>query len=259
MKKLHGKSDFRLRYCHQPNKGAPAARNKGLIESCGEYIQFLDSDDLLLPEKLTDAVGILRTKHVAFVVCDYATFNGNKNHWVEVNRLSEKTHTPYSHIRNVELNSIVPTYFRYALKEIGPWAEYLKIWQDFEYTFRILASRLSGYWLAKIQCLVRKGHLCLEGLSNPKELGESCWLACTKIEETAIQNGVCDSLLGDALGRRLATVSRRLALQGEWELSRNIFRQSIKRMKFENKLKHMSHRNAMYILGPKFLSKHGLM
>src|SRR5690606_31994309 len=38
---------LRVRYHRQSNKGAPSARNRGLIESRGEFIQFLDSDDLL--------------------------------------------------------------------------------------------------------------------------------------------------------------------------------------------------------------------
>ncbi len=45
-------SQFTLRYFKQPNRGASAARNLGLVESRGEFIQFLDSDDLLHPEKI---------------------------------------------------------------------------------------------------------------------------------------------------------------------------------------------------------------
>ncbi len=47
-----GDDGLTVRYFRQENAGAPAARNRGLIESAGEYVQFLDSDDLLHPAKL---------------------------------------------------------------------------------------------------------------------------------------------------------------------------------------------------------------
>jgi glycosyltransferase involved in cell wall biosynthesis len=39
-----------IRYVHQRNSGAPAARTAGLHESRGEFLIFLDADDRLLPE-----------------------------------------------------------------------------------------------------------------------------------------------------------------------------------------------------------------
>lgn len=41
-----------VRYFFQNNNGVSAARNKGIEESTGEWIAFLDSDDEWLPEKL---------------------------------------------------------------------------------------------------------------------------------------------------------------------------------------------------------------
>jgi glycosyltransferase involved in cell wall biosynthesis len=46
------KRDKRIRCIKQENKGLAAARNKGVSESTGKYIQFLDADDALLPDKL---------------------------------------------------------------------------------------------------------------------------------------------------------------------------------------------------------------
>jgi glycosyltransferase involved in cell wall biosynthesis len=41
-----------IRYFLQPNQGPSAARNKGIDEARGDWIAFLDSDDVWLPEKL---------------------------------------------------------------------------------------------------------------------------------------------------------------------------------------------------------------
>ena len=45
-------NDGRVRYVSQSNRGPSAARNRGFAESVGDYIQFLDADDLLQPTKL---------------------------------------------------------------------------------------------------------------------------------------------------------------------------------------------------------------
>lgn len=43
--------DNRIKYIKKENGGLSSARNKGLYEATGEYIQFIDSDDMITPDK----------------------------------------------------------------------------------------------------------------------------------------------------------------------------------------------------------------
>ncbi len=47
-----GGNGKQIRYFFQPNQGSSVARNKGIEQARGEWIGFLDSDDVWLPEKL---------------------------------------------------------------------------------------------------------------------------------------------------------------------------------------------------------------
>lgn len=57
--------DARFHYIYQPNAGISAARNRALALALGDYIQFLDADDLLVPRKLASQVQLL-TAHPEF-------------------------------------------------------------------------------------------------------------------------------------------------------------------------------------------------
>jgi glycosyltransferase involved in cell wall biosynthesis len=66
----------RIRYVSQENAGAGASRNRGMALANGEYIAFLDSDDLWQPTKLALQVAYMEAHDDVDLVCtDFGGFN----------------------------------------------------------------------------------------------------------------------------------------------------------------------------------------
>ncbi len=73
-------SDLRIRLVHQANGGEAVARNRALELARGEFVAFLDADDLFLPDHLAAAVAFLQdTPSVDGVYTDghYCDSEGN--------------------------------------------------------------------------------------------------------------------------------------------------------------------------------------
>lgn len=92
------RKDTRFRYIHQTNAGVSAARNRGLQEAVGDFITFLDADDMIPPNYLQE---LLRTCEGADIaVCDVAVREGE----IEVKRF---THSPCLLSRAEALNALL--------------------------------------------------------------------------------------------------------------------------------------------------------
>lgn len=76
---LEEQNDTRIHYLRmEKNSGACAARNKGIRESQGEYVAFLDDDDEWYPEKLEKQIAKFDDPEVGFVYCGFFMFNEKK-------------------------------------------------------------------------------------------------------------------------------------------------------------------------------------
>ncbi len=61
-----------LRVLTGPNCGVSAARNRGIAETTGEWVIFLDADDLLLPGTIVKRLEAAERSGADVVVCDWA-------------------------------------------------------------------------------------------------------------------------------------------------------------------------------------------
>lgn len=81
--------DQRIQYFYQENGKQGKARNLGISKSRGQYLAFLDADDIWLNEKLSIQVNEIQTKNVDLVFSDSYIFNDN-----DIQDTSQKMNIP---------------------------------------------------------------------------------------------------------------------------------------------------------------------
>lgn len=132
----------------QPNRGASAARNTAYEACKGDFIQFLDADDLLSPDKIEKQVRHLEQHADCVATCQWARFYTDP----EEARFDPDDPT----WRDFEPTELLRLFFaenrmmhpaawlvpRAIAEAAGPWDERLSLDDDGEYFCRVmLASR----------------------------------------------------------------------------------------------------------------------
>lgn len=128
---LNNFSDSRLKYFYQSNAGACVARNHGLQVASGDYIMFMDSDDLMDPIKIEEQVQALENSDAPFAICDFTFVHDNTEEIVYNNG------NLHENIINFKSPFIMTTLMR---KESIPksliWNKQLQRQQDVDFLFR---------------------------------------------------------------------------------------------------------------------------
>lgn len=160
------KKDNRIKVYKQKNKGACAARNKAFELSKGDYIQYLDADDLLSECKLEYQLNkLIKENDInAIASCKWEVFNNtvgyippnienlNKSYEVPLNWLVEAwTFGGFG----VVMMWLIP---RHLILKAGKWNESLIVNQDGEFFCRVLLIASQVKFVEEVYVYYRMGN-----------------------------------------------------------------------------------------------------
>jgi len=131
----------RIQYISQPNKENAGAYNAGFAAAKGEYIQFLDGDDVLAPNKIAKQLNVFQTRpDVDIVYGDVRQFQTGDGPatWDDImtppeDDILKEFIAPRAGWTGI--GTLGALFRRRALEKVGPWDEDLYI-EDLDYWLR---------------------------------------------------------------------------------------------------------------------------
>jgi len=123
-----------IRVLEQPLPGAPRARNLGLSVAKGNWIQFLDADDLLLPDKLERQMKLVKANTPLLVgTPEYQRLDGSIF-------ITEPWELPFKGLFEGlrQGNTCCNLWNKKYLAKVNGWEESRQFQQDYDLIFRIL-------------------------------------------------------------------------------------------------------------------------
>lgn len=132
---------------HEVNKNGSAARNTGILASCGKYVSFLDDDDTYRPERLLDMYEKMESLDESWGAC-YTGYvkhmqNGTKQYSDEKN---EGELFVQALMRALYIGSGSNLFFRRkVIDDIGLFDVSFRRNQDLEYLARVLKKYKMAY------------------------------------------------------------------------------------------------------------------
>ncbi|MBF0377369.1 MAG: glycosyltransferase family 2 protein [Desulfamplus sp.] len=145
-----------IKIIRQTNKGVSAARNLGIKESKGDFIAFLDSDDLWLPNKLSCQMDFFRQNPDAMICQTEEIWIRNGKRVNPKNRhkkLSGMIFEPSLHLCLVSPSAVMMRRQFFDIK--GFFDETLIACEDYDLWLR--TSIDIPIWLVDKPCIIKKG------------------------------------------------------------------------------------------------------
>ena len=170
----------------EKKQGAPSARNTGLAVARGEWVQFLDSDDILLPGKIDAQVSLIKIKkNAGYIVSGFKRqrLNGKVD---TIIKLNEDAYIASFICESG--NTCSNLWNRDHLLQIGGWDERLKCSQETDLMMRLVLNGSECIYDKTVNTLIREraGQI---SKSNPSlRWGQFIDLRAKYIEQLAAQN-----------------------------------------------------------------------
>ena len=167
----------KVRVVTQNNQGAAAARNKAFSLSQGDYIQWLDADDLLAPDKIAAQMQVLgmcqNNRTLVSSPWERFFYRYNRMQWVPTALWSDLSPVEFL-LRKMEQNLFMQTATWLVSRELteaaGPWDTRLLGDDDGEYFCRVLlrCENIRFVPEARVYYRVTSNSLSYIGRSNRK-------------------------------------------------------------------------------------------
>ncbi|MBF9252536.1 glycosyltransferase family 2 protein [Pontibacter sp. 172403-2] len=137
----------------EKKKGACAARNNGLKRAQGQWIQFLDADDELLPQKIEKQLEIVMSLNPDVVIDDYRKVKDLNGRIITQNMVAEDD--PWTGLINSRLGITSSNLWKkeLLLKHEG-WDEELTSSQEYNLLFKLLKFKAKVIITHQIQTIV---------------------------------------------------------------------------------------------------------
>ncbi len=134
--------DERLKIFSYENGGLPVARNRGISHATGEFIAFLDADDMWTPDKLELQLAALQQHPEAGVAYSWTYFKYDEEEYSYADESSFFEGDVYADllVRNFLHNGSNPLIRRQAIESVGFFDPTLKSCEDWEFYLRLAVN-----------------------------------------------------------------------------------------------------------------------